>query len=147
MSVRQTLSKANLNFLTVRLAGVDLAIATEMIRRKCFRNAELAKLYNALAKFPEKSELASIIFEHLNGNKLDPQPAWLAALANGDRQLAIHAVINASMTDAELEKLNKLMRLQAAGHMQRQVLVAIELEQNRRKIGGKRASGNRITTR
>lgn len=146
-SLRQTLLKAKLNFLTVRLAGVDMIVATELIRRKCFRYAELHKLHNILVSFPDKWELCNAIDDYLTGRNLRRQPAWTAALAITDRQLAIHAVVNAGMTDEELERLEKLSKLQRGGHMLRQLQVAIELEQNRRRIGGKRSSRHRITTR
>lgn len=132
--------------ITRRLAASDVQVVIEMVRRQAFGYSELLVLYNELADKELKPELQQALHKHLRGGNLEPQPAWLAALANGDRQIAIHAVVNAKMTDAELEKFEKLLRLQKDGHLVRQVRVAIELEQNRRRIGGKRSPRNRITT-
>ena|SRR5690348_4480256 len=131
--------------LTRRLMGADLEVSIEMIRRKSFRYEELVRLRKELAGNELKRELCEALATYLAGGKLEAQRAWLAALANADRQIAIHAVVNAAMTDDELVKFERLLRLQPDGHLLRQLRVAIELEQNRRKIGGKRSSRNRIT--
>ncbi|HLI02769.1 MAG TPA: hypothetical protein VFC10_07285 [Terriglobia bacterium] len=133
--------------LTRRLRAAPLEAATEMIRRSCFPRAELEQLYRSLLHDEEKAALRSVIAMWLHGRRPEPQPAWLAALANGDRQLAIHAVINAGMSDSELQRFDRLVKLQPDGHLVRQLRAAIELEQKRREIGGKRGSRNRITRR
>lgn len=125
----------------------DLDVAIELVRRGCFGDAELAELHAALAESATKPELRQAIAAHLHGACLAPRPAWLAALASADRNLGILAVVNGHLTDAELNKLEKYAKLQRAGHMLRQLQVAIELEQNRRQIGGKRGSRNRVTTK
>lgn len=130
-----------------RLGMADVDVAAELIRRGCFKRPELAELHNLLAESATKPNLRGLIEAYLHGAKLEPRPAWLAALASADRNLAILAVVNAHMTDAELDKFEKYIQLQHAGHMLRQIQVAIELEQNRRKVGGDRGSRNRITTR
>lgn len=141
------MSAAGLKDLVTRLASADLEVATEMIRRGCFEGRDLAKLHNFLAGSGMKQDLRGVISFYLEGRKLPQQPAWLAALANADRQIAIHAVVNAGMTDEELERFEKLLKLQPDGHLLRQLRVAVELEQNRRQIGGKRSARNRVTTR
>ncbi|MDE2104396.1 MAG: hypothetical protein KGL39_44570 [Patescibacteria group bacterium] len=133
--------------LTRRLSGAPEEVVVEMICRECFPYEELVALHKKLAAVGAKQDLCAAIANYLHGGRLGAQPAWLAALANADRQLAIHAVLNAGMSDDELARFEKLLKLQADGHLLRQLRVAIELEQNRRRIGGKRGSGNRVTTR
>lgn len=130
-----------------RLAGADLDVAIEMMRRGAFERVYLDGFRKFLAARALKPELQKAISLFLGGARLKGQPTWLASLSNGDRQIAIHAVVNARMTDKELAKLERLLKLQRGGHLLRQLQVALELEQNRRAIGGKRSSGNRITTR
>jgi hypothetical protein len=133
--------------LTRRLRAASLDVATEMIRRACFPRAELEELYSSLKDDLQKAKLREVIGLWLHGRRLQPMPAWLAALAHGDRQLAIHAVVNAGLSDEELAKFSRLVKLQPDGHLLRQLRVAIELEQNRRVIGGKRSTRNRVTRR
>lgn len=133
--------------ITRRLGAANVDVATELIRRGCFSRRELSELHNTLAKTSTKPGLREVIAAYLHGAPPDPRPTWLAALANGDQALSVHAVVNAHLTDSELAKFERYVRLQPAGHMIRQVQVAIELEQNRRCIGGHRTARNRITKR
>jgi len=79
-------------------------------------------------------------------DELATEPAFIPALAYCDRQLAIHAVINADLSDVELARLALLLNLQSDGHLLRQLRVAAELEQERRHRGGFRSRGNVLST-
>ena len=110
--------------LLARLRRAPLGLAVELVRRGAFPRSALPVTY------AEESEFA-----------------FIPALAYCDRQLAIHAVINAHLTDTELARLAQLLNLQSDGHLLWQLRVAIELEQERRKRGGFRNRGNSLTFR
>ena len=72
---------------------------------------------------------------------------FVPALAHCDRQVAIHAVINAGLEHWELAQLAQIVGMQKDGHLLRQLRVAIELEIDRRKNDARRSGGNRIATK
>jgi hypothetical protein len=145
-----------------RVKSTDGQLAAEMIARGAFSRADVAILRGLISVKPRARQHATL--ERIKSNwamigavsycfiAKKRYPAWafnpgfVPMLAQCDRQLAIHAVINASLTDAELAQLDKLTALQVDGHLLRQLRVAIEIETDRRKQHARRGGGNRVAT-
>lgn len=147
-----------------RLKSADANLGAELIGRGAFSKSEVKELMQSLAKEkPRAKERATLermgrkramiqtaaryILAGLPFPKWALSPGFIPALAHGDRQLAIHAVINCPISDQELAQLSKLTALQTQGHLLRQLRVAIEIETNKRKTHGYRAGGNRVATK
>jgi hypothetical protein len=126
--------------LVQRLATAQDEVAIELVRRGAFELRHLEQLHNVLGKRSAgggapRDGLRNGVRSFLFGNPLAPRAGFIAALAHGDRQLTIHAVINGNLTGDELNRLKKLLDLQRDGHLLRQARVALELEIERRKRG------------
>lgn len=125
-----------------RMHGTVDEVAIELVRRGAFGARELKILHDALGE--SRPALRQAIRDRLLHKPVGPQAAFIAALANADRQIAIHAVINGGLSDVELRQLENLLNLQHDGHLLRQLKVAVELELERRKRGGFRSRGNTL---
>jgi len=128
-----------------RLAGAQDEVAIELVRRGAFEARPLEQLLSVLLKNGSRAPLRAALCSWIDGRPVDPRVGFIPALANADRQLAIHAVVNGNLTDGELTRLAMLLNLQSDGHLLRQLRVAVELEQMRRNDGGHRGKLNRIT--
>jgi hypothetical protein len=145
-----------------RLYHGDGRLAAELIARGAFSRQDVTEFVRAAGRpsasmmrgtrdrIEKKRAIVLPVCEKFFGSRRYPagtfDPGFIPALAHCDRQLAIHAVINAGLTDRELEQLNKLTSLQTDGHLLRQLRVAIEIEIDRRKHDGRRGGGNRVAT-
>jgi hypothetical protein len=142
--VRRRKAAAPLPDLVERLGRAQEEVVVELVRRKAFSREDLCALFDWLRKHGLREDLQAAI-GYYEPDELIPRVGFIPALANADRQIAIHAVINAGLTDEELARLGKLLDLQTDGHMLRQLRMAVELEHQRRLRHGNRGNRNRIT--
>ena len=136
--------------LVQRLAAAPEEVYVELIRRGAFEVADLEALDAALGKRVMKTaveraaSVRSVIRAFILARPILPRIAFIPALANCDRQIQIHAVINGHLTGDELLRFQKLIDMQTDGHMLQQVRTAVEREIGRRQHGGTRSGRNHI---
>jgi hypothetical protein len=135
-----------------RLASAPVEVAVELIRRQAFEKSDLQDLLLWLGKHRgtdtiKMGRLQLAANDLLTfGPWINSEAGFIPALAYADRQICIHAVINAKLSDEELTRLAALLNLQTDGHLLRQARVAVELEQERRRHGFTRTGRNSVTS-